>query len=65
MCHFDCCSNLAGRKVRFDGNSEELIELAKVNAMALGAGARQYRSCWGSTAALSSTSVACGSTVVA
>lgn len=27
-----------GRKVRFDGNSEELIELAKKNAMALGAG---------------------------
>jgi hypothetical protein len=24
--------------VRFDGNSDELIELAKVNAMALGAG---------------------------
>ncbi|WIA08114.1 hypothetical protein OEZ85_007572 [Tetradesmus obliquus] len=29
---------MPGRKVRFDGNSEELIELAKVNAMALGAG---------------------------
>jgi hypothetical protein len=28
----------AGRKVRFDGNNDELIELAKVNAMALGAG---------------------------
>lgn len=28
----------AGRKVRFDGNSDELIELAKMNAMALGAG---------------------------
>lgn len=29
---------VAGRKVRFDGNSDELIELAKTNAMALGAG---------------------------
>lgn len=32
------CQSNAGRKVRFDGNSDELIELAKVNAMALGAG---------------------------
>jgi adenosine/AMP kinase len=31
-----------GRKVRFDGNSDELIELAKVNAMALGAGEGQW-----------------------
>jgi hypothetical protein len=29
---------MPGRKVRFDGNSDELIELAKTNAMALGAG---------------------------
>ena len=29
---------LAGRKVRFDGNDDDLIELAKKNAMALGAG---------------------------
>lgn len=28
----------AGRKVRFDGNDDALIELAKKNAMALGAG---------------------------
>eukprot|EP00878_Enallax_costatus_P017659 GHUV01018553.1.p2 GENE.GHUV01018553.1~~GHUV01018553.1.p2 ORF type:complete len:182 (+),score=55.09 GHUV01018553.1:1271-1816(+) len=28
----------AGRKVRFDGNSRELIELAKMNAIAIGAG---------------------------
>ena len=31
-------TSAAGRKVRFDGNSDELIELAKMNALALGAG---------------------------
>lgn len=30
--------HLTGRKVRFDGNDDTLIELAKRNAMALGAG---------------------------
>lgn len=29
---------MPGRKVRYDGNSDELIDLAKRNAMALGAG---------------------------
>jgi adenosine/AMP kinase len=29
---------MPGRKVRFDGNEDSLIELAKTNAMALGAG---------------------------
>ena len=31
-------ATMPGRRVRFDGNEEELIELAKINAMAIGAG---------------------------